>query len=134
MSTATLPATATHAAHAEEHHEHPRHGFFRTYIWSHDHKMIALQYLFCAMVFGVIGGLLAMAVRWQLAYPGHPVPAIGTLLPLDIANADGSIAPAGYNMLHDHGVLRHDAAAGRSLRQLPDPVEDRRAGHGVPVF
>jgi cytochrome c oxidase subunit 1 len=99
MSTATLPATATHAAHAEEHHEHPRHGFFRTYIWSHDHKMIALQYLFCAMVFGVIGGLLAMAVRWQLAYPGHPVPAIGTLLPLDIANADGSIAPAGYNML-----------------------------------
>jgi cytochrome c oxidase subunit 1 len=100
MSTVAVQPAALHASQAhEEHHDHPRHGFFRTYVWSHDHKMIAKQYLFCAMFFGMCGGLLAMAVRWQLGYPGHPVPVIGHLLPADIANSDGAIAPGGYNML-----------------------------------
>jgi cytochrome c oxidase subunit 1 len=100
MSTVAVQPVSVHASHAEEHHDHhPQHGFFRTYVWSHDHKMIAKQYLFCAMFFGVIGGLLAMAVRFQLGYPGHTVPLIGHLLPSDIVTVDGAIAPGGYNML-----------------------------------
>ena len=78
---------------------HLRHGFFRTYVWSHDHKMIGLQYLFTSLFFLMFSGALAMAMRWQLAYPGHPVPLLGHLLPADIVTPDGAIIPQTYNML-----------------------------------
>ncbi len=68
----TYPAQA-HSEHADA-HAHPHHGFFRTYVWSHDHKMIGMQYLFASMFFGLVSGLLAMGVRWQLAFPGKPLP------------------------------------------------------------
>ena len=91
-----------HSSHAEG-HDHPHHGIFRTYIWSHDHKMIAKQYLLASMFFGAISGLLAMALRWQLGFPGKPMPIIGHLLALQansaIVNPDGSFLPGGYNML-----------------------------------
>ena len=45
----------------------------------------------------LIGGLLAMGIRYQLAYPGVEVPLIGKLLPSTIAT-DGIILPGGYNM------------------------------------
>ena len=36
-----VEAYAHEAEHAhDDHHSHPQHGFFRTYVWSHDHKMI----------------------------------------------------------------------------------------------
>ena len=78
---------------------HFRYGFFRTYIWSHDHKMIGLQYLFTSLFFLMFAGGLAMAMRWQLAYPGHPVPLLGRLLPADMVTPDGAIVPQTYNML-----------------------------------
>ncbi len=88
-----------HASHGEHHHP----GFFRTYVWTHDHKMIGKQYLFTSMFFGAISGLLAMALRWQLGFPGKPMPIIGHLLALQansaIVNPDGSFQPGGYNML-----------------------------------
>ena len=97
----TLGETAVQEHPAEHVHQH--HGFFRTYIWSHDHKMIGIQYLFASMFFGAISGLLAMAVRWQLGFPGKPMPIIGHLLALQansaIVNPDGSFMPGGYNML-----------------------------------
>jgi heme/copper-type cytochrome/quinol oxidase subunit 1 len=71
--------TASHshgheAAHAHEHHEI---GFMKKYFFSIDHKMIGLQFLFVGLAFFVIGGLLAMLVRWQLGFGGHAVPIIG---------------------------------------------------------
>jgi cytochrome c oxidase subunit I len=63
-------AHATHAAHAE-------HGFVRTYIFSTDHKMIGRQYLFYGLVMMILGGLLALLVRWQLAWPETAVPGFG---------------------------------------------------------
>ncbi len=88
-----------HATHGEHHHA----GFFRTYVWTHDHKMIGKQYLFASMFFGAISGMLAMALRWQLGFPGKPMPIIGHLLSLQtnsaIVNPDGSFQPGGYNML-----------------------------------
>ena len=91
---------------SEEHpaeHVHQHQGIFRTYLWSHDHKMIAKQYLLASMFFGAISGLLAMALRWQLGFPGKPMPSIGHLLALQansaIVNPDGSFLPGGYNML-----------------------------------
>ena len=83
-----------HAAH--DHHEL---SFFRKYIWSEDHKTIALQYLFASLFFLCIGGLLAMGVRYQLAFPGTPVPIIGWLLPRWLVTDAGAIQPSGYNAL-----------------------------------
>jgi len=63
-------AAAAHATHAE-HHEL---GFIRTYIFSTDHKMIGRQFLFSAIIMLIFGGLMAMMMRWQLAWPETPVP------------------------------------------------------------
>lgn len=79
-------------------HTHHHEGFFRKYLWTYDHKMIALQYLWTALAFLFLGGLLALAVRYQLALPGAKVPLIGQFLPATMA-ADGAISPGGYNML-----------------------------------
>ncbi len=95
-----LEAYAHEAEHSHESHDHhPQHGFFRTYVWSHDHKMIGIQYLFASLFFMAVSGLLAMGVRWQLAFPGQPVPVIGHLLPGSIVGPDGAIQPGGYNAL-----------------------------------
>ena len=87
------------AEHGNDHHDHPKQGFFRTYVWSHDHKMIGIQYLFASLFFMAISGLLAMGVRWQLAFPGQPVPLVGHFLPATIVGPDGAIQPGGYNAL-----------------------------------
>src|SRR5574341_1528760 len=65
-------ATAGHDVHA--HHEL---GFWRTYIFSTDHKMIGRQFLFLGLFMLVIGGTLAMLMRWQLAWPETAVPGFG---------------------------------------------------------
>ena len=89
-----VPSEDASAHHEEHHHQN----FFFTYIWSVDHKMIGLQYLWTSFVFLLLGGLLAMGIRYQLAYPGTEVPLIGRLLPATVAS-DGIILPGGYNML-----------------------------------
>ncbi len=73
--------------HADAHgHEHVELGFLKKYIFSADHKTIGIQFLFMGLFFMVIGGLLAMLIRWQLAWPdaaktpGHPVPILGKLM------------------------------------------------------
>lgn len=93
IAATAAPPLAEHSAHPES-----RAGFFRTYLWTFDHKMIGLQYLWTALFFLFIGGGLALLVRYQLALPGAVVPVIGRFLPQTIA-IDGSIIPGGYNML-----------------------------------
>ncbi len=102
MYTVATPAISpahVDVAHTHGHGEHHEPGFFRKYVWSHDHKMIGLQYLFASMFFGAISGILAMGVRWQLAFPGKPFPLVGHFLPDTIVGADGAFLPGGYNML-----------------------------------
>ena len=91
--TADTPVNETHA-----HDEHHDVGFIKKYLWTYDHKMIGLQYLWTALAFLFIGGGLALGVRWQLGFPGATIPIIGNLLPTTVA-VDGSIIPGGYNML-----------------------------------
>jgi cytochrome c oxidase subunit 1 len=62
---------------AVAHAEHHREGFVRHYLFSLDHKMIGRQFLFSGLAMLVIGGLLAMMVRWQLGYPEQPLPFTG---------------------------------------------------------
>jgi cytochrome c oxidase subunit 1 len=66
--------------HGDDHiHPAPSH-FLTRYVFSTDHKVIGIQFLFSGLIFFVIGGLLAMAVRWQLAWPWKPVPILSWLL------------------------------------------------------
>src|SRR5579859_7760560 len=92
--------------HAAGIHPEPK-DFFHKYIWSFDHKVIAKQYLFTSMFFLVLGGLLAMMIRWQLAYPNQPVPVLGNLLHGHFFFDDqGSITPEGYLQLTTmHGSI-----------------------------
>ncbi|MCE9586763.1 MAG: cbb3-type cytochrome c oxidase subunit I [Verrucomicrobia bacterium] len=76
------------------------------YLWNTDHKMIALQFLWSALIFLLFGGAMALAMRWQLAFPGHPIPLIGNLLPHSVVNDEGAIIPSGYNVLVTmHGTI-----------------------------
>lgn len=56
-------------------------GFIRKYIFSTDHKIIGAQFLFTGLLFMVLGALLAMLIRWQLAWPGKKLPLVGLILP-----------------------------------------------------
>lgn len=60
---------------------HGHQGFWRTYVFSTDHKMVGKQYLFTGLVMALLGGFLAYIIRHQLAFPGQKMlfhPAIST--------------------------------------------------------
>ncbi len=88
-----VAARATHAAHA--HHEEL--GFWRTYIFSTDHKMIGRQFLFLGLFMLVVGGLLAMLMRWQLGWPETPVPGLSWVPEPFLF--EGIVPPETYNSL-----------------------------------
>ena len=67
-------AIAAHSVH-DAHQE--KTSFIRTYIFSLDHKMIGKQFLFLSLFMLAIGGMLAMMIRWELAWPETPLPMIG---------------------------------------------------------
>jgi cytochrome c oxidase subunit I len=96
MTTAATSAVDHHAGSHGDHHEDL--GFIRTYIFSTDHKRIAKQFLTVSLTFLILGGLLAGLVRWQLGFPGKPIPLIGNLLPETMAPG-GIILPEFYNSL-----------------------------------
>src|SRR3954468_21671810 len=73
---------STHTQHAGGHeaHHHEELGFWRKYIFSTDHKVIGIQYGLTALLFLLFGFFLMMLMRWQLAYPGQPIPVMGPVL------------------------------------------------------
>jgi len=94
----SIATTESHTPQPDASHGEHKLGFFRTYIFSTDHKMIGLQYLFTSLFFLLIGGFLALLVRWQIGFPNTPLPILGQFLrePYVI---DAIIQPAFYNML-----------------------------------
>jgi cytochrome c oxidase subunit I len=66
--------------HGAEAHKHPEMNFVRRYIFSTDHKIIGIQFLFSTLLFLVLGGLLAMLVRLQLGWPHADHSWLGRLL------------------------------------------------------
>ena len=97
--------TTEHAAQAEHGHEHGHEGFLRTYVFSVDHKVIGIQYAVTGMLFLMFGFTLMMIMRWQLAYPGSPIPLIGGLLG-DERAPGGIMLPEFYNQLGAmHGTI-----------------------------
>lgn len=96
------PEEAPHEPDAEHGHGgHGGHGehhgpdtFFHKYMWSTDHKMIAMQYLFTGMGMALIGAFMVYVFRMQLAFPGIHVPGFG------------NVSPAEYNALvTNHGTI-----------------------------
>ena len=81
--------------------EHATHGddrsFLRKYIFSTDHKIIGIQFLLMSLLFLVLGGLLAMVIRWQQGFPGQPMPGGGAFPETMIS--DGIVLPEFYNAL-----------------------------------
>jgi cytochrome c oxidase subunit 1 len=78
----------------DDHHDHHDPSFFEKYMFSTDHKMIAMQYMFTGMAMGLIGAFMAYAFRMQLAFPGESVPGFGL------------VTPANYNALvTNHGTI-----------------------------
>lgn len=69
----------THEAEHEHIHPEPK-GLLKKYIFSMDHKIIGKQYLYTAILFLIIGGLFAMMIRWQLAYPNKQVPIVSSIV------------------------------------------------------
>jgi cytochrome c oxidase subunit 1 len=56
-------------AHADSSHHGPQ-SFWTRYVWSQDHKVIAVQYSLTAIAVGLIGLLLSHLMRLQLGFPG----------------------------------------------------------------
>ncbi len=100
------PTTAGAVSHGHAHeHAHEELGFWRKYVFSVDHKVIGIQYALTGLLFLLFGFTLMMVMRFQLAYPGRPIPLIGGWL--GAANAPGGIMlPEFYNQLGAmHGTI-----------------------------
>src|SRR5918912_3535609 len=63
-------AYATDASHHEHEHEHEPNTFITKYVWSQDHKVIAVQYASVAIIVGLIGVVLSNLMRLQIGFPG----------------------------------------------------------------
>jgi cytochrome c oxidase subunit I len=64
-------AKSTAAHHAHEAHDHP-HGWKR-FVYSTNHKDIGTMYLIFAIIAGIIGGSLSVAMRAELQEPGMQI-------------------------------------------------------------
>ena len=64
--------TSLAAAAPRAHAHHDDRSFVQKYIFSTDHKIIGIQFLFLSLLFLFLGGVLAMQIRWQLGFPGQP--------------------------------------------------------------
>ncbi len=88
-------------AHAEAHagaaahgHGHAKQSFFHKYLWSTDHKVIAMQYTLTGMVLALIGAYASYVFRMQQAFPSQAVPGYGV------------VSPGEYNaMVTSHGSI-----------------------------
>jgi len=80
MSTAEVALGHDHEqTHAPDTHGHGHHelSFIQKYVFSEDHKMIGLQFLFTTLIMLFLGGGLALGVRWQVAFPWTDLPILG---------------------------------------------------------
>ena len=87
----TAHASSSHG-HDDHGHEHHQLGFWRSYVFSTDHKVIGVQYMFGGLILLFFGFCLMLLMRWQLAFPGQA---------LTWANAS---AHMGYQL---HEILYH---------------------------
>ena len=69
MSTIAVGSHAHDDAHGHGGHDAHAMSFISKYVFSKDHKIIGIQFLFTTLLWFLVGGVLALGVRWQLAWP-----------------------------------------------------------------
>jgi cytochrome c oxidase subunit 1 len=86
--------------------EKARRGGLR-WLWSTDHKVIGVQYMIAALLMLLLAFVIVLLMRWQLAYPGKPIPMFaGSFGPNDPSMPNGIMVPTFYNQLGAmHGTL-----------------------------
>lgn len=88
-------------SHSEDHahgHDHHELSFIQKYIFSTDHKVIGIQFLITTILMLMVGGALALGVRWQLSFPWQNMPLLGPVFKLFLGEG-GQISPEFYTML-----------------------------------
>ena len=85
-----MSTEAATAAHDGKHdHHHPELNFWRKYVFSTDHKVIGIQFLFSALFFFTLGGILA----WERFRPSSlkmiPGALVGVAAAVALAAAAG---------------------------------------------
>ena len=101
----TATGNVVEVAHHDHHGEHHHHETFITkYIFSQDHKMIAKQFLVTGMIWAILGGLMSVLFRLQLAYPDANFPWLETLLG-KWAKGGHLSADAYYALVTTHGTV-----------------------------
>jgi cytochrome c oxidase subunit 1 len=94
MSAESTTEDHGHGGGHDHGHDHHDQGWVSTYLFSTDHKVIAMQYMFTGMAMAIIGGFFAYVFRMQLAFPGMSVPGWGI------------VTPTNYNSLvTNHGTI-----------------------------
>src|SRR5258705_12934309 len=94
----------TAVAHPKTHAPHEQMSFWQKYIFSTDHKIIGIQFLFVSLFFLLLGGVLAMQIRWQLGFPNTAMP-LGTLLPEAMTNGGGVLPEDYIQLVTMHGTV-----------------------------
>ncbi|MBI2945416.1 MAG: cbb3-type cytochrome c oxidase subunit I [Candidatus Wallbacteria bacterium] len=77
--------------HGEDHIHPPPSNFLTKYVFSTDHKVIAVQFFCMGFTMFLVGGLFALLLRWQIAFPFQPLPfGLGKVI---YASAPGNTMP-----------------------------------------
>ncbi|MCB9232446.1 MAG: cbb3-type cytochrome c oxidase subunit I [Bacteroidia bacterium] len=63
-----------------EEHGHHEESFLTKYIFSQDHKVIAKQFMFTGIAWAIIGIIMSLLFRLQLAFPTTPFPILESFL------------------------------------------------------
>lgn len=108
MSQSTTHAPSHTHSDAHDHGDHHHAGFWSTYVFSTDHKVIGIQYGVTSLLFLLFGFLLMLAMRWQMAYPTEPIPLVGGLLAAVLGEpaAGGKMSADLYNAFGAmHGTI-----------------------------
>lgn len=99
-----MSAVGQQLDHGHDDHGHHKQPFITKYIFSMDHKMIAKQYLFTALIMGAIGIGMSVFFRMQIAWPEESFKIFEIFLG-DWA-PDGVMSPAFYLALVTiHGTI-----------------------------
>ncbi len=97
MSTAAL-----HADHHADHHH--KESFISKYVFSMDHKMISKQFLITGIIMGMVGMIMSLLFRLQLAWPDEQFGILETLL--GKWAVDGKLDPNFYmGLVTIHGTI-----------------------------
>jgi cytochrome c oxidase subunit 1 len=105
------PASShSHDAHDDHGHEHHQLGFWRTYVFSTDHKTIGIQYMFGGLFLLFFGFCLMLLMRWQLAFPGQA---------LTWANASAHMGYQFHEVMYHLGIYSTPPVVPTPI--LPDP-------------